>query len=430
MKHQGKDHTPKKANASIHRATYNHKVRTVTVGGQSVEATNAKINSERDFFAKNIESRPVDPSGKDGWAERFAEWFVREQRHLPRKPGKRKRSHPIDLCRDLDAMTSRLEASTAVIEALKTNIDLRQERDAMTSRLEASTAIIEALKDDRDAAVADAVALRALAYLNDLPNRTTSVDRKLGAVNARAEAWLLENRRRIPTEEEHLSFLRDVFACHPKQRRPNITSDGSEYVAGISFGVFRAFGTTTPSLNKDARRYPALARFFARAATADSRRDPDGNLFFFGMIQFQRNVECVTHEDSNNIGWSLERSDGVHTGGNLWIEDGPDDGLRVYRNDTFFDGRKTHKTLPFAGERFVRILFTHKSHIDVPFDVAKAAVDLEFPAWNAEIKDRLVAWKTAIRNHPKKRTADDASLGPIIAGRRTRDGKVKAKLAS
>ena len=110
-------------------------------------------------------------------------------------------------------------------------------------------------------------------------------------------------------------------------------------------------------------------------------------------IQVRKNEQSRPHYDGNNLGPSLAAAFGQFKGGGLWTvcADGPKrhqlkedvkkhSCLRHSKDDIvrgrthhlqqplnapcLFNGNALHFTLPFTGERFVVIYFTHKRRYD------------------------------------------------------------------
>jgi hypothetical protein len=114
-------------------------------------------------------------------------------------------------------------------------------------------------------------------------------------------------------------------------------------------------------------RYPILERTL-RALVAAA--DPS---FKYTNITVNRNLPCKPHRDTGNIGDSLIIGFGEFTGGQLAIEDGAAPARSgtctpksfrcedlMCRFVRFNGGKNMHWTLPFEGERYSAVFYTHR----------------------------------------------------------------------
>ena len=81
-------------------------------------------------------------------------------------------------------------------------------------------------------------------------------------------------------------------------------------------------------------------------------------MFDYDAIQVNKNQQCAPHKDSHNEGPSLIIGLGDYTGGELFTKG---EAIDIRNKFVSFDGRITHETLPFEGERYSLVFFRIKS---------------------------------------------------------------------
>jgi hypothetical protein len=82
--------------------------------------------------------------------------------------------------------------------------------------------------------------------------------------------------------------------------------------------------------------------------------------FKFTSIQLNHNFASALHVDDYNSGPSYIVGLGGYEGGELWtLEHGP---LDCHHRFCHYDGTEPHATLPFTGERYTLVFFTHQTH--------------------------------------------------------------------
>ena len=89
-----------------------------------------------------------------------------------------------------------------------------------------------------------------------------------------------------------------------------------------------------------------------------------GTDYRWSSIQINHNTISAKHTDRNNLGESWSFTAGHFDGGQLIVPylrfKGAKPGVMVQ-----FDGRRTHWSLPFTGERYSVVVFCHDRHRDV-----------------------------------------------------------------
>lgn len=85
--------------------------------------------------------------------------------------------------------------------------------------------------------------------------------------------------------------------------------------------------------------------------------------FNFTTITLNHNLQCKAHVDQMNKGLSRIIGLGDYTGGELRIynEDGSYVDHDIHNKWLEFDGKKLHQTLPFQGNRWTLVYFTHRA---------------------------------------------------------------------
>lgn len=83
------------------------------------------------------------------------------------------------------------------------------------------------------------------------------------------------------------------------------------------------------------------------------RKQPE---FPFTTITLNKNLLCKPHQDKNNKGLSAIIALGNFTGGYLGIEDRIYD---IHNKLLLFDGHQTHYTIPFFGNRYSIVWYSH-----------------------------------------------------------------------
>ena len=99
----------------------------------------------------------------------------------------------------------------------------------------------------------------------------------------------------------------------------------------------------------------------------------------FTSIQINHNTISAAHTDNNLIGtMSIAIGLGEYAGGRLRI-DGARQPLHIKDRALVFDGRKTHSSGTFNGDRWSLVLFVHSSWEHASPAMRRQLVDLGFP---------------------------------------------------
>lgn len=121
-----------------------------------------------------------------------------------------------------------------------------------------------------------------------------------------------------------------------------------------------------------ARRRPGLTRELVRFGVAHL---PKG--FKFTSIQLNHNFASELHVDDFNSGSSYIVGLGSYKGGALWtLEHGPLECKHTFVN---YDGTEPHATLPFTGDRYTLIFFSHQTHPKLKDEDREYLLGLGFP---------------------------------------------------
>lgn len=153
---------------------------------------------------------------------------------------------------------------------------------------------------------------------------------------------------------EVLAALRAIDPFPSRVSRKNALPKGHTKYVGFCFGKVKALDKGYVRSRFDAR-FPDLLKAARRLIKA---HDPS---FKYTSIQVNKNMKCIPHKDTNNIGMSYIIGLGKYTGGHLALGDDPKTLKKVnIRNKFFkFDGRHTtHQVTPFEGERYSLVYFT------------------------------------------------------------------------
>jgi hypothetical protein len=200
------------------------------------------------------------------------------------------------------------------------------------------------------------------------------------------------------TQAEHdgvLALLRAVdWGRVQNKNRTNVIPDGASYCHSFIFGPNMKAGGA-PAVNS--LRYPILDRALRGLIAAfdpafgytnitvshrwrlsltaipvifcrneDSVPRVHSCTLSSARGQVNKNLPCKPHRDTGNVGNSLIIGFGAYTGGRLALEahDGSPGCAVEYdvaRRFVRFDGaRRTHWTLPFEGERYTAVFYTHR----------------------------------------------------------------------
>jgi hypothetical protein len=132
----------------------------------------------------------------------------------------------------------------------------------------------------------------------------------------------------------------------PEDEATGVRSACVGLVGARSHGVVASqFARTRPSLTRELVRF---GRHFLPAS------------FKFTSIQLNHNFASALHVDDYNSGPSYIVGLGTYAGGELWtLEHGP---LDCHHSFCHYDGTEPHATLPFKGERYTLVFFTHQTH--------------------------------------------------------------------
>ena len=161
------------------------------------------------------------------------------------------------------------------------------------------------------------------------------------------------------TKAEHdgtLALLRAVdWGQVRNTSRKNVIPAGDDFCHSFTLGP-NMFQPPQPSASS--LRYPILERCLRSLVAAC---DPT---FRFTNITVNHNLVCKPHRDTGNIGDSLIIGFGDYTGGQLAIDDAAGGYRAVDIRNRFvrFNGAENkHWTLPFTGERYSAVFYTHRN---------------------------------------------------------------------
>ena len=132
----------------------------------------------------------------------------------------------------------------------------------------------------------------------------------------------------------------------PEDEASGVRSACVGLVGARSHGVVASqFARSRPSLTRELVRF---GRHFLPSS------------FKFTSIQLNHNFASALHVDDYNSGPSYIVGLGTYEGGELWtLEHGP---LNCHHSFCHYDGTEPHATLPFTGERYTLVFFTHQTH--------------------------------------------------------------------
>ena len=162
------------------------------------------------------------------------------------------------------------------------------------------------------------------------------------------------------TKAEHdgtLALLRAVDWSQVRNTsRKNVIPAGDDFCHSFILGPNMFQQPPQPSASS--LRYPILERCLRSLVAA---YDP---AFRFTNITVNHNLVCKPHRDTGNIGDSLIIGFGDYTGGQLAIDDTAGGYRAVDIRNRFvrFNGAENkHWTLPFTGERYSAVFYTHQN---------------------------------------------------------------------
>ena len=162
------------------------------------------------------------------------------------------------------------------------------------------------------------------------------------------------------TKAEHdgaLALLRAVDWTQVRNTtRKNVIPAGEDFCHSISLGPNMFQQPPQPSASS--LRYPILERCLRSLVAVYDQT------FLFTNITINHNLVCKPHRDTGNIGNSLIIAFGDYTDGQLAIEDtqGLCRAVDIKNRFVRFNGAKNeHWTLPFTGERYSAVFYTHRN---------------------------------------------------------------------
>ncbi len=136
--------------------------------------------------------------------------------------------------------------------------------------------------------------------------------------------------------------------CHS---RKNVADSSESFVLGtVNYRGQSYLQGKTQGPSRYNSKFPEL---FELCQNLIKSYDPE---FSYTTIQVNKNVECAPHIDKNNVGHSVIIALGDYEGGQLVIEGKI---FNIKNRFKAFDGRNGHWTLPFTGDRFALVFFTH-----------------------------------------------------------------------
>lgn len=103
------------------------------------------------------------------------------------------------------------------------------------------------------------------------------------------------------------------------------------------------------TVSKGINDYPEIYELLKKVAKENF---PD---LIYNTIQVNKNVQCIPHKDSLNVGSSVIFTLGDFTGGRLFVDG---EAIDIYRKPFSFNGyEQTHWTEPFNGDRYSFIYY-------------------------------------------------------------------------
>lgn len=145
-----------------------------------------------------------------------------------------------------------------------------------------------------------------------------------------------------------LAELRAIDPFPSRESRKNARPDGVKKYVGFCFGKVKKLDEGYVRSQFDAR-FPGLLKAARELIKA---HDPS---FRYTSIQVNKNMQCKPHKDTYNKGMSYIIGLGAYTGGELLTGDRS---INIRNKFLKFDGRQTHSTAPFKGERYSLVYFT------------------------------------------------------------------------
>ena len=198
-----------------------------------------------------------------------------------------------------------------------------------------------------------ATSCKFFQWLDEAPTAAETRDITISCTITRVEDALI-------TKAEHdgvLALLRAVDWSQVRNtNRQNVIPAGEDFCHSFTLGpnMFQQ----PPQPLSSSLRYPILERCLRSLVAAC---DPT---FRFTNITANHNLACKPHRDTGNIGTSLIIGFGEYTGGQLAIDDttGLHRVVDIKNRFVRFNGAKNkHWTLPFTGERYSAVFYTHRN---------------------------------------------------------------------
>jgi len=138
----------------------------------------------------------------------------------------------------------------------------------------------------------------------------------------------------------------------PKSDRKNIST--SKDARGFALGTVLVRGIWVPRQSKNNAKYPKLYELLTELIALYKPN------FKYSTIQVNYGFACKKHCDKNNVGPSYTISLGDFDGGELEVDDREYVTTYVSKNRFIkFNGNNEHWVLPFEGERYSIVYFTH-----------------------------------------------------------------------
>ena len=151
--------------------------------------------------------------------------------------------------------------------------------------------------------------------------------------------------------------LLDQLPIKTNYQRKNV-SDGGCF--STNMGLIHRRYKTGVCLSKITTEYPAT--YDALVSFCQSNNPG----FEFTTITINRNFQCKPHVDKMNHGLSRIIGLGDYRGGQLRIHhpNGTYTDHDIKNQWLEFDGKQLHETLPFTGNRYTLIYFTHRATVN------------------------------------------------------------------